>query len=327
MSSLLEKKYTWEDLGSLTADRIEKYQLIKKGWNRKKFLEWFMIRKKLGYLFDWKLIARAYKIWTDLNTESDHFTCIVGSEGSGKSTLAVQFMSWISPNAALDDITYTMNQFISKMSDIADDYHQNKIDQNDKSIVMDEGAIDLFSRESMKKSNRVLAKTFFVQRFLNVHVIICIPRFQYLDSVIRDHRVKTLISIFKRGKCKVIVGQKGFNVLNTGIKKEKNINHIQIPYGSFFQADFSKEFPHTIDKSKYENFKYKNIVKFLQDAKDDVQATEKEGTDYLKVTPFARKLGVSTETVRRMIYKGKIKAKRIEGQYLIHKDTVEGIVS
>src|SRR3990167_8531161 len=85
-----------------------------------------------------------------------------------------------------------------------------------KCLQMDEGGMDLFAREAMRSSNVWLNKTFFAQRFLNVHTTICIPNFYMLDSGVREHRVKTLILVLHRGMYKVIVGE-GIRMANDGI--------------------------------------------------------------------------------------------------------------
>jgi hypothetical protein len=247
------KEYTWEELANMVGDKIEQSKMLQ-DFNKKRFKQWFMLREKVGLRFDWKLISRAYHICQQLDKHNDHFTIIVGDEGTGKTTMAAQFCSWVSPNMNIDDFCYNMPDYVDKLKRIAVDYQKNKLDKNDKSINIDEGGIDLFSREAMRTSNRVLAKTFMVQRFLNVHVTICIPSYWNLDSMVRDHRIKTLIIIPRRSDYKCVVGQ-GIKIINkTGSKdKTKPLMTLPIPYGMFWEGHFRKNFPDTISFEEYEN--------------------------------------------------------------------------
>jgi len=60
----LDQKYTWQQLCDRTLTKIQ--QGLKPG-EHNKFKQWFMERETLGYLFDYQLILRCYKIWKELH--------------------------------------------------------------------------------------------------------------------------------------------------------------------------------------------------------------------------------------------------------------------
>jgi len=318
VANRLEDKYSWKELGELFANRIEKTEFIlKKNWNRKHFLEWFKIREKVGLLFDWRLVAKCYTIWKDLQDENDHFTVIVGSEGEGKTTISTQICAWIAPDMDLNDIVFDMPHYISKLMEIADGY--KKLDKNDRSIQIDEGGISLFSREALSRSNKTLAKSFMIQRFLNVHVAICIPHYWSIDTMIRSHRVKTLIICKKRGSYKCIVNQ-GVSILNKIGKKNKDrpLVTIPIPYNCFWEGHWSKEFPKTIDKKEYDKYKLKHIRKFLQDVKE-----EGDTIMMVKIGEASKKLTIDRRTLIKMIKNKEIEGKKIGTNWYLTKKALE----
>ena len=249
----LEDQYSWEELGILIADRIEKNDFIHgREWSRRDFLKWWTKREKVGYRFDWQLVARCWVIWKSLQKKHDHFIVVVGKEGSGKSTLAFQIASFISINFTDKDIVFDMPQYVNQLQKVSQSFKKWKKKRKNSCIVIDEGGISLFSRESLSKGNKMLAKTFMIQRFLCVCTIICIPYYWNLDKLVRQHRVNTLITVKKRGYYFTVVG-KGISILNKlGMKSpDKNLWAIPIPYGLFWEGVFRKPFPNTLDEKKY----------------------------------------------------------------------------
>lgn len=319
----LDDRYTWDELAELFSDRIEKTGFIDvKEWNRERFKLWFKDRKKIGLRFDWRLVARAYIIWKSLQIHHDHFTVIVGGEGLGKSTLETQFCSWIAPNMDLKDIVFDMPQYIKKLKHCARDYKMNKKNKNDRSIGIDEGGISLFSRESMSLSNRSLAKTFMIQRFLNIHVAICIPYYWNLDAMIRNHRINTLIIIRKRGEYKAIVG-KGIKIMNRigGKDKDKDLWAIPIPYQYFWEGSFRKGFPKNISELKYNNYKFKNIKDFLDDTELESQAVK-----MIKIKRLEEEFGITRDVLVSEIQKGNIEGRKIGNNWFVTKKSYDKLI-
>jgi len=215
-----------------------------------------------------------------------------------------------------------MSNYIKKLQEVGKNYKKNKKSKETKSIIIDEGGISLFSRESLSLSNRILAKTFMVQRFLNVHVGICIPHYWSLDSLIRNHRINTLIVIRKRGKYKAYVG-KGIKLLNKlgGKDKEKSLMAIPIPYGFFWDGDFHKDFPETINVKHYEKHKFKHIISFLDDAK-----MEADTVKMIKVARLEQEFGIKKDTIVAEINAGNIEGRKIGNQWFITKKAYEKLI-
>ncbi len=319
----LDEVNTWSELAEIIADRIEQNKFILSNqWNRKDFIAWFLEREGVGLRFDWRLVARAYIIWKDLRNEKDHFTVIVGKEGDGKTTLDLQLLSLVSPNMALGDVIFDMQHYISKLQWISKDYKKNKKNKIDQSVALDEGGISLFSRESLTLSNKLLAKTFMVQRFLNIHVGICIPHYWSLDKLIRSHRINTLIIIKKRGYYKCIVG-KGIKKLNQigGKDKDKELIAIPIPYGFFWEGNFRKEFPKNIDFKEYEKHKFTHIKSFLEDAKIEASTVK-----MIKVGRLELEFGIKRDTIIKQIVDGKIEGRKIGNQWFITNKAYEKLI-
>lgn len=324
----LEETMSWKELAELTAKRIEENIIIyikknqKKKWNRQKFLEWFMERENVGYRFDYQLIYHTYRIWQQLMDEDDYFLVLCGAEGSGKSTLAFQLAAWISPNTfSLDWSCYNTYDYIKLMKKVAKEKEKNI--EEKKTIVLDEAALDLFSREAMSLKNRWLSKSFFVQRFLNACVILCIPNFFMLDTVVRQHRVSGLLTITSRGYYKFI-GKNGIVVVNRdGGKYSKNLNIIPIPKGHFFNGYFNIPFPKTISKEEYEKYKLDNIKKFLEEAQE-----ESLGIKMVSASKVAKEMGMANSVpIMKMIKAGKIDGKQIGVQWYITKKSYDKLMS
>lgn len=316
----LDEQCTWPELADLIYERCQKE--FDKSLDRQKFVDWFMLREKVGLTIDWKLVYKAYQICQELENESDYFVCVQGQEGKGKSTLAFQLASWVNPDLALEDSVYTAGQYISKMQASTKAKLEGEHPGHNQTIIMDEGALDLFSREAMQKGNRNLSKCFFVQRILNFCVIICIPNFYMVDSIIRQHRVRLLISMMRKGKYKAI-NKRGIAVVNAVMKKvDKDVNRATLPYGSFWEGNNRKPFPKTIDKKEYETTKLNNIAQFLDKANKDLHQEPK----LIKLGEVSRALACDRRTILRMAEEGKVKAKKIGRDWYISKESYNILV-
>ncbi len=244
----LEEKYNWKELCDLTLGRIKQYL---KPREEATFKKWFMAREQLGYLFDYQMILRAFRIWQELKDGLDHFIVISGREGFGKSTFAIQLAAWVNPNFTMSSICYGARGYLDVLGRKAEEYNGDSSLLETESILLDEGT-ELLSRESLNMTNRVLTKSFFIQRALKFLVITCIPNFFMLDITLRNHRARTLIEVLSRGHYICITGSGIRKIAKEGLQS-KQIKGISLKKGTFWHGSFRKKFPITVSRQYSEN--------------------------------------------------------------------------
>jgi len=258
MGASLEQSMTWSELCDHTINKLKGHFKTEK--DIRQFKDWFMLREKVGYRFDAVLIFRAYNIWKDLHNNLDHFAVICGREGFGKTTLSVQLASWVDPDFSCDSIVYGSSAYVKVLQSKMEKYNRGE-EIKPESLVLDEGT-ELLSRESLNESNRVLTKTFFVQRALKYLVFINIPNFHMLDTIVRKHRVRTLIEVTDRGRYKAIVGV-GIQIVTKDGERQKAVSNVRLPIGCWWEGYFNKDFPSNIDFEEYTKHKMKGIDNLL----------------------------------------------------------------
>ena len=151
---------SWQERFNIMKKRVPKF-VAKKG-----FKEWFFANKKNGWLFDTILVQRCFNIYNDISIkkDKDHFMLIVGGEGLGKSTLGLQVCSWIDPEFIKKKICFTPKDYIRQL----------KIAKKGSCLLIDEGGVSLYSRESMGKMNIKLTKLFMLQRQKNICCVVAV---------------------------------------------------------------------------------------------------------------------------------------------------------
>lgn len=296
---------TWEEICEHV---LEKIRPIKK---EDYFRKWFMEKEKVGYLFDYLLIKRIYNTHLNLLDDYDHFAVITGIEGSGKSTMAVQMCSWMDPNFNAERICFSPKQFI----------HALKTSEKREAILMDEGGVMLYSRESMSQLNKMFTKTFMVMRQKNLFVCVCIPNFFVLDTYVRDHRVTTWFDISKRGLYTAYFGI-ALKKLSRDGQKYKNIVGIKKPVGYWWQGKFNKSFPNTLSKEEYVERKEKHMDKWLGELDEDFADVK-----LVPITQIAREISISQGTVREWVKEGKIEGKKVGGKWYITKEAYKKLIT
>ena len=122
--------------------------------------------------------------------DQDYIMCIEGYEGVGKTTLALHICKYFDSTFNVDRIIFKLDEF--KM--------QVKRAPKGAAILIDEGALVLFSRDAMKGEVRELIRLFTAIRQYNLFICICIPSFSIIDKYIREHRVKGLLKVNMRGR-------------------------------------------------------------------------------------------------------------------------------
>lgn len=296
----LTDKYTWEEI-------FEKYlaassALIK---NPKKYKKWFMSKKSLGVLGDPVLYATCYHIYLRLKHLMDAVIVIVGLEGLGKTTLGAIINSLVDPSFQINRMAFSPLEFIQQL----------RTGQPGQGLQIDEGALALFSRESMMEGNRNLVKTMMIVRKKSLLVTICIPDFKLIDSFVRNHRALYLFQVPMRGRYKAVFG-KGLKWVAQQIKTQE-LSSIRIHPKYFWHGNFANNLG-LVDSAAYEAKKDKHIKDFLNDLEEGIQRSAEFQKQMLYTIPqTAKTLGITKQLTWDMVKAGKIKASRIGRKWMI----------
>lgn len=122
----------------------------------------------------------------------DWINVIVGPEGIGKSMLAIQ-------ESRESDPKFIENFPDNTVFDVGDLINQVANSYPGKKIIGDEGALMFFSRDAMTKDVKNGIKMLTAMRAYNLSLTICVPNFWIIDKYIREHRVKSVMRVVKRG--------------------------------------------------------------------------------------------------------------------------------
>lgn len=118
---------------------------------------------------------------------------ITGPEGVGKSTLAFVLASQIDPEFSTDRVAWTTPDYLRTCNDAPPG----------SVVIRDEGVGGLNRRAATTKENRDLMEFLYICRALNLAHIVCFPRFDSLDFILREHRLWAWIRVTQRGKAEV----------------------------------------------------------------------------------------------------------------------------
>jgi len=119
-----------------------------------------------------------------LRNDGDCWSIKTGGEGVGKSNEGIWFGHLISPETfrIQEHIVYEPDDFLQAVLD-AKKY---------TSIVLDEGGEAWYNRDFATRINKAMAKAAMQIRERNLNIIICVPRWHYLDNVVLyRHKFRT----------------------------------------------------------------------------------------------------------------------------------------
>lgn len=119
----------------------------------------------------------------------DWIHIVVGPEGIGKSSLAWSLCKHIDPDFNISKIVFSYKELADAISK----------SRPGNAILIDEGALVFYSRDSMVNVNKKAIKFMTAIRSYNQFIVICVPNFWLLDKYLRDHRIKTVSRVVKRG--------------------------------------------------------------------------------------------------------------------------------
>jgi hypothetical protein len=160
--------------------------------------------------------------------ECDWWTAIIGSEGTGKTTLAtgyllefckavgINFIELLKTNVVFDE--FEVIRMISKMD----------IDAKFNYIWADEGANVFFNRDSSTTARRWSVRFSNAIRDTRPFVVICSVEQKQLDTIIRNHRVKSLIRIQEHG----IYHYYNYNRMIELLRKNKGLRDQEFKWSS-----------------------------------------------------------------------------------------------
>lgn len=140
--------------------------------------------------FDATLQANVDGIKKIVRTDQDFLLVVCGYEGSGKSTVADEIALEIDPGFSAKNINFTTDEFNMNLESY----------KKYSAVVLDEGAVALFSRNAMSRESREMVRTMTTIRSNNLIIIICIPTIMVLDSYIKAHRIRAMVRVVGRGR-------------------------------------------------------------------------------------------------------------------------------
>lgn len=267
MVTRLDQKMSWEEICRYYASKISDKLGLDES---RKFIAWMQTKKHvangrvigcpLTYLY-------AYSVQKKFSKEEDHFTVVVGPTGTGKSWTGAAIGALVSPDFSLEHILFNPETMI-------DSFLSAKRGQT---IMIDEGALFLFSREALSKNNKIATKIFTICRAMGLHVIVCIPEFRLLDSYVRMDRVHSLVLMKNRGEPR-FYSKRGIDIINEVYPDKKRlIKRVKVPASYWFDGRTRKLFPVSNDLSEngYKEHKLQNIRETLNNMRSELKITKK----------------------------------------------------
>lgn len=285
----------------------------------KQFIEWLKTKEHLGYHSDASLYSHAFEIYKKINKgDNDHFTIISGKTGSGKSVLGLIYCSLISPSFSMEHICFSVEDFFKIIK---------KAERGD-SILLDEGAMFLFSREAMNKTNKGIIKLFDLIRQKGFHFVACIPNFYHIDGDVRKSRADTLLYIRKDKDTYRGITKPCIDIINS-VPSIQNVMAVKIPYGKFWDGYWTLSYPpiNDINEESYRTKKKEHLDRFINDISNELIAQEQPITSMIKICDFIKLVPLSRDIIVGNIKKGSIPGCKIGGNWFIKGDYYRKILT
>ena len=283
----------------------------------KKFKKWMLNKKDLGNNFfgskTWNNCYSIYKIIN--NQDNDFLEVIIGKEGSGKSTHGIQ-------RCGVIDSRFCSKDFIKDAMSLFQWFEEHKGNTKGKALIIDEGALIVFNREGQKLPNIKVIQFLQQCRYLNMYIVVCIPRFKSLDPYIRQDRVKGLIRIKRTHKTFVNYNEKAINILNRELNKGHLLPNINCPHGTFYEDYWTKHIPHMNDISDlaYREIKDKTFRDWVKQSIGELQGQQE--SPFIPVKAATKIVPTSIDTIKRHIKEGKLQGMRFGNKFFVNKDNL-----
>jgi hypothetical protein len=309
MQTIKSKDENWDFLTDEIVKKIKERKPPK--LNTEHFKKWLMKRKKIGYLFDRRMIFHLYNIHTKMKKDFDHVMVFSGYERLGKSTFASQVCAFFDPTFDLS--RYVFNPI--KYKDIIKSLKKLQANQYDEAV------LGFMSSDSTKKVSKIAHKTLMVMGKQNTFNALCIPNFHYLSTYLKQHRVSTLVQIKARGLYRCYVTQEIIGHIADAGKVKKDILGVRVPQGYFWDGYFRKDFPPTVSKKAYEDKKENDVDEYFELEEGISKDTDIQ--QWMKATTLADGMSCHVRTIKNKIQQDKIKGKKMLSQwYVLKKDAL-----
>lgn len=290
----------------------DQLQNSKRHFNRKKFIEWLLTKKK-PYIYDANLIYVCYRIRHRLhNLNEDHVITLGGRPGYGKSTLSFQIAYLIYDDFDYLDINLDVQAFIKRAVN----------GKKGQAITMDEGGVLFNSKNAMSKSNKILWNIFQTIRQKNMCIIICLPNLYDLDAGLRKTRIDHHIQLTAKGKYKAFRAEAMSYIESRRRWAADQVNKIPMPFAYYWKGSWNKELPESVQWDKYNEMKLAHL-KSLEAEAQSLATTFKIDSDMVKTSDLAKDFKVRPDNFLRSLRNHRVPLKRIGGNYWVNKQDIE----
>lgn len=202
-----------------------------------------------------------------MGMECDWWIVIVGPEGQGKSTFATDFLLEYT-KIANKDFRQILNRNVAfDEFDMLRIIHKLDINAKFEFIWADEGSNVFFARDSSSTNRRYTMKFSNSMRFLRYVVVICAVEIEQLDTIIRNHRVKSLIHIQEQGIYQYFNYERMIRLLqaNKG-NRSSMFNWRSVEPNHIGRFGYSPETKQLVD-----NLKKKYMIRFKMEVEQEYQ--------------------------------------------------------
>lgn len=260
-----------------------------------------------------ELIADGY-LRSNLNIVREEFlkkkyywlNIIIGFMGMGKSTLGIGVGKYIDPTLNEHRVVTKNDELLKCLKGI----------EPNQAMQIDEGALQLMSRDAMATANKQLIKILSIIRVKRNFINIVIPSLTLLDSQIKYNMVCSVMRVYQRGKFEFYSRKRAIQLAFWSEKDKLN------PFGHVtpnFRGRFNDVNPF---RKEYEKKKFQDIQAFIKNVMDDGKSdfyTLEQMANYFKVNRVTPYDWVKQGLIRAVVGAGK-NNKQV---YLVHKDEVE----
>lgn len=259
-----------------------------------------------------------------------------GYEGSGKSFMARGIGRYVAtilrkyyPNTKfdVDDITFDTTEYINSSLRHGSPEEKKAVKIN----VLDEGRHALNRLSSMSKGNKHFTNFLSECRAMRqVHMILC-PAFHDLDKNVVLWRTSAIFHAIKGYETNE-KSDSGYSLKRGGFKLFTKRSQIATKYCFPYQypetfedfANWSSKDVFTDEEVKaYDEKKFNATIKKYQMEEEKIDEEAQFYSEMIRNGIVAKKLGIKTYTLTRMVDRGELKGQKISNKYYLEKADVQ----